>query len=73
MPDNRDIRGGQDRQRVAAEQDYEIDVLRRKFGVTSTKVLEAIRAVGNNREDVECYLREQMGGYDPKRDVGPRE
>jgi len=66
-------RGWRDRQRVAAQEDLEVDYLRRKFGVTSTKVLDAIRAVGNDRQAVEEYLRDQIGGYDPKRDMGPRQ
>lgn len=66
-------RGWQDRQRVAAQEDHDVDYLRRKFGVTSTKVLDAIRAVGNDRHAVEEYLRDQIGGYDPKRDAGPRQ
>ena len=68
-----EYRGWRDRQRVAAEQDHEVDYLRRKFGVTSTKVLDAIRAVGNDREALEEYLRDQIGSYDPKRDIGPRQ
>lgn len=70
MPDNKNLRGKQDRQRVAANEDYELDYLRKKFGVTTTKVLEAIHAVGNDRHKVEEYLREKIGGYDPQSDWG---
>ncbi|WP_276135038.1 DUF3606 domain-containing protein [Polluticoccus soli] len=74
MRDNMENKGWRERQRVANEEDKEVDFLRRKFGVTSTKVLEAIRAVGStDREALEEYLRNQIGGYDPKRDAGPRE
>lgn len=72
MPDNRNLRGRQDRERVALQEDYEVDYLRKKFGVTTTKVLEAIRAVGNDRYKVEDYLREKMGGYHPESDWGKR-
>jgi hypothetical protein len=73
MRDNMENKGWRERQRVADEQDHEMDYLRRKFGVTSTKVLEAIRVVGTDRHALEEYLRDQIGSYDPKRDMGPRE
>lgn len=66
MPENRDIRGNRNTLRVAADQDRELDYLRRKFGVTTNKVLDAIRAVGYDRQDIEEYLRDQMGGYHPR-------
>lgn len=67
MPENRDIRGNRkDTLRVNADQDFELDYLRKKFGVTTNKVLDAIRAVGYDRRDIEEYLRDQMGGYHPR-------
>jgi hypothetical protein len=66
MPENRDIRGKGNTLRVAADQDRELDQLRRKFGVTTSKVLDAIRAVGYDKNDIENYLRDQMGGYHPR-------
>ena len=52
MPENRDIRGNRNTLRVAADQDRELDYLRRKFGVTTNKVLDAILAVGYDRQDI---------------------
>ena len=57
MADDKSKVGGQDRARVAANEDYEIDHLAKKHGVTREQVLAAIKAVGDKREDVEAYLQ----------------
>lgn len=57
MPDNRDLKGGQDRQRVAANEDYEVSYLAEKLNVSSEEVKRAIEQVGNSREKVEEHLR----------------
>ncbi len=56
MSDNKNNRDGRDRSRVAGKEDYELSYLEEKFGVSREKVKEAIKAVGNNRKDVEAYL-----------------
>jgi hypothetical protein len=56
---NRDItsRGiGRDRDNVATNQEYELDYLSQELGVSKEKILQAIDAVGNNRQKVEEYL-----------------
>ena len=57
MADDKNIRDQRDRNRVAADEDYEIDYLVEKTGASREQVREAIKAVGNNREKVEQYLK----------------
>lgn len=59
--DNRNLRGGRDRSRVAAGQPHEVRYLCEKFGVEKQIVMDAIRACGNNRIEVEEYLKERTG------------
>jgi len=56
MADNTDLRGGQDRSRVAGGEDYEVRYISEKMGVSEKEVREAIEKVGNNRDKVEEYL-----------------
>jgi hypothetical protein len=56
MSDNNQLRGGQDRSRVAGEQEHEVRYLAEKMGVSEEEVRRAIQEVGNNREKVEEYL-----------------
>jgi hypothetical protein len=57
MPDNPDIRGGQDRTRINPEQKHEVQYWTQKFGVSEDKLREATKAVGNSAEKVEAYLK----------------
>ena len=57
MPDNTQDRGHQDRQKGAANEDYEMNYLMDKLGVTKEEVRNAIAEVGNDRQKVEEYLR----------------
>jgi translation elongation factor EF-Ts len=57
MPDDKTKIGGLDRERVSAEEEYEIKYLREKTGASREQILEAIRRVGHNREDVMNYLK----------------
>jgi methyl-accepting chemotaxis protein len=57
MPDDKNLRGGQDRSRIAANEDYEIRHLAEKHGVSAEEVRKAIEKVGNSREKVEEHLR----------------
>ena len=57
MPDDKNIRGGQDRSRIAADEDYEVRHLAEKHGVSAEEVRKAIQKVGNSREKVEEHLR----------------
>ena len=56
MADNKENRDGRDRSRVAGNEDYELQHVADKMGVTIEEVRRAIEAVGNNREKVEQYL-----------------
>jgi hypothetical protein len=57
MADNKDIRDGRDRSRVAGDESYELAYLEEKLEVTREQVREAIEKVGNDREKVEEYLK----------------
>lgn len=57
MSDNKNIQDGRDRAQIDGNSDYELDYVAGKHGVSREKVREAIQAVGNNREDVEKYLK----------------
>lgn len=57
MSDDKNLRGGQDRSRVAADEEYEIRHLAEKHRVSADEVRNAIKQVGNSREKVEEYLR----------------
>jgi hypothetical protein len=56
MADDKSQAGKQDRSRVSLTDDYEIEYLARKFGVTPERVREAVRKVGATRERVEQEL-----------------
>jgi len=59
MPDNKDLRGGQDRQRVAADQEHEVTYLAQKLNVSEEEIKRALDQVGNSREKVEEHLRKE--------------
>lgn len=58
--DKRDSRDSRDRSKVAGNEDYELQHVAEKMGVTLDEVRRAIEAVGNSREKVEQYL-ERIG------------
>lgn len=53
MPDDKRKTGAQDRARVAGGQDYEVDYLVEKTGVSIDQAREPIKRHGNNRETLE--------------------
>ncbi len=57
MADNKDLRDGRDRERVAGNEEYEVNYLAQKLNVSAEEVRRAIEQVGNNREKLEEYLR----------------
>jgi hypothetical protein len=57
MADNKDIRDGRDRDRVAGDEDYEIRHMANKMGISQEEVKRAIEQVGNDRQKLEDYLR----------------
>ncbi len=54
--DNKDLKGGQDRIRIEASEDYELQYWSEKFHVTREEIREAVKEVGSQSEDVERYL-----------------
>jgi hypothetical protein len=66
MSDNKDLRNGSDRDRVAGGQQWEVRHMMEKFKVTGDEVQAAIKAVGNNREKVEDYLQKRSPGRDSR-------
>ena len=57
MADNKNIRDGRDRSRVAGNEPYEVQHLAEKMGVSQEAVKKAIEMVGNDRQKLEEYLR----------------
>ncbi|WP_129714062.1 DUF3606 domain-containing protein [Pedobacter sp. SYP-B3415] len=57
MADDKNKVDQRDRSRVAGDEDYEIDYLAEKLGVSRDQVRDAIKAVGNDRSAVEKHLR----------------
>lgn len=62
MADNPEQRGRQDRDRVSADQPYEVEYLHRKFPhLSHEQILEAIKAKGPMRDDVMSFLEAESG------------
>ena len=57
MADDKNLRDNRDRERVAGNEEYEVNYLGQKLNVSAEEVRRAIEQVGNNREKVEEYLR----------------
>ena len=57
MPEDKNYRGEKDRNRMAADNEWEVEYLIDQFGATRKEINEAIKAVGNDKEKVEEYLR----------------
>lgn len=56
MSDDKSKKDARDRNRVAGNEDYEVNYLAEKLGVSKERVKEAIKAVGNDRQKIEQYL-----------------
>lgn len=57
MSDNKQQSGGQDRERINVNQDYELRDWSKSLGVTPERLKEAVQAVGDRAEKVREYLR----------------
>ncbi|HZV83585.1 MAG TPA: DUF3606 domain-containing protein [Brevundimonas sp.] len=57
MSDDKSQSGGQDRQRISLEQDYEVRDWSQKFGVSEERLRDAVARVGNMATDVERDLK----------------
>ncbi|RYZ21591.1 MAG: DUF3606 domain-containing protein [Chitinophagaceae bacterium] len=61
MSDNKNMRDGRDRSRVAADEQYEVQHIAEKFNVSAEEVRRVIEEVGNSREKIEERLRGNGG------------
>jgi hypothetical protein len=52
MADDRSIRGGQDRSRIALEQEHEVRYWTQALGVTKEELAQAVQQVGNSADRV---------------------
>jgi predicted 3-demethylubiquinone-9 3-methyltransferase (glyoxalase superfamily) len=60
MSDDKKKKGAQDRRQVNGNENYEIQYLKDKLGVSSQAVTGAIRATGSNdRQVLEKYLNDK--------------
>ncbi len=57
MSDNKDLKGQQDRDRVAGGEDYEVRYMAEKLGTSEEMIKMAIKEVGNSREKVEDFIK----------------
>ena len=57
MADDKTKTGGQDRQRINVNEDYELRGWAKKFTVTPEQLKEAVKAVGTQADDVERHLK----------------
>jgi hypothetical protein len=57
MPDSKDLRGGQDRDRINVNEDYEVRQWAKKFDATPQQIKEAVQAVGDRADKVEMHLK----------------
>lgn len=53
MSDNKNFVGGQDRVRVAGEEEYEVAAFARRHGMTPQEVRDMIERIGNDRDALE--------------------
>jgi hypothetical protein len=56
MSDNRTKPGGQDRDLICLDEDYEVRDWAAKFGVSEKALRDAVARVGNRAEDVQREL-----------------
>ncbi|WP_457419348.1 DUF3606 domain-containing protein [Roseateles sp. P5_E7] len=61
MPDNKSETGGQDRQRINVNEDYELRDWATRFGVTPEQLKQAVAEVGDRAAKVEQYLQGKRG------------
>jgi len=54
MPDDKSHVGEPDRSRVAGEEEYEVDYLASKHGLSAEQARQLIARLGNDRENVEA-------------------
>ncbi len=57
MPDDKSKRGGQDRNRININEDYELRDWSKKFGVSQEELKAAVSAVGDSASAVEIHRK----------------
>lgn len=62
MSDDKSNVGQRDRDRVSANEPYEVEHLAKKFGVSQAEVKQAIQQAGPMRRDVEAHLQKAKVG-----------
>ncbi len=61
MADDKSKTGGEDRQRINVNEDYELRDWAARFGVTTEKLKQAVAQVGDRAAEVEQYLKGRKG------------
>ena len=61
MSDDKSKSGGQDRQRIDVNQDYELRDWAKTLNTTPERLKEAVQAVGDRADKVREYLGERPG------------
>lgn len=57
MSDNKNQKDIRDRNQVAVGESYEVDYIAKELGVSRQEVEAAIEKVGNSREEISKYLK----------------
>ena len=57
MSDNKNQKDARDRNQVAVGESYEVDYIAKELGVSRQEVEAAIEKVGNSREQISKYLK----------------
>ncbi|MBC5765290.1 DUF3606 domain-containing protein [Ramlibacter albus] len=65
MSDDKSKSGGQDRERINVNQDYELRDWSKSLGVSPEELKKAVAAVGDRAEKVREYLRSRSGSDRP--------
>jgi hypothetical protein len=60
---NDNIHGSQDKTTTSVREDNQVKYLAETLNASLVEVRRAITSVGNNREDVETYLKNNQGRY----------
>ena len=61
MSDDKSKTGGQDRQRINLNEDYEVADWSKKFGISAKQLRDAVKQVGDRADDVERHLKSSKG------------
>lgn len=57
MADDKTKVGGEDRQRISLNEDYEVRDWTESLGISREKLVDAVGAVGDRADDVREYLK----------------